>query len=57
MRKDLLGGLSLQPAYAGMASGNVSNVNNFTQVINAPKTPSRRELYRDSKNLLALRGI
>ena len=29
-----------------------SNVNNFTQIINAPKTPSRIELYRDAKNLL-----
>ncbi len=33
-----------------------SVTNNFTQVINAPKTPSRRELYRDGKNLLALKG-
>ncbi|MDE5763743.1 MAG: phage tail tape measure protein [Ruminococcus sp.] len=31
-----------------------SNVNNFTQVINAPKTPSRIEIYRQTKNLLAL---
>ena len=29
-----------------------SNVNNFTQIINAPKTPSRAELYRDARNLL-----
>ena len=29
-----------------------SNVNNFTQIINAPKTPSRIELYRDARNLL-----
>lgn len=34
-----------------------SNVNNFTQVINAPKSPSRIELYRQTKNLLALRGV
>ena len=33
---------------------NISN--NYTQIINAPKTPSRRELYRDGKNLLALKG-
>lgn len=31
-----------------------SNVNNFTQVINAPKQPSRLELYRQTKNLLSL---
>lgn len=31
-----------------------SNVNNFTQVINAPKQPSRLELYRQTKNLLNL---
>lgn len=36
--------------------GVVSNVNNFTQVINSPKTPSRIELYRQTKNLLALKG-
>lgn len=29
-----------------------SNVNNFTQNIYAPKTPSRIELYRDARNLL-----
>ena len=33
---------------------NISN--SYTQIINAPKTPSRRELYRDGKNLLALKG-
>lgn len=36
---------------------NNSNVNNFTQVINAPKSPSRIELYRQTKNLLALKGV
>lgn len=34
-----------------------SITNNYTQVINAPKSPSRRELYRDGKNLLALKGV
>lgn len=33
-----------------------STTNNFTQVINAPKSPSRIELYRQTKNLLALKG-
>lgn len=31
-----------------------SNVNNFTQIINAPKQPSRLQLYRQTKNLLNL---
>ncbi len=35
-------------------SNTTSNVNNFTQVINAPKQPSRLELYRQTKNLLNL---
>lgn len=30
--------------------------NNYTQIINAPKQPSRIELYRQTKNLLALKG-
>jgi phage-related protein/predicted nucleic acid-binding Zn-ribbon protein len=33
-----------------------SNVNNFTQIINAPKAPSRIELYRQTRNLLDLKG-
>ena len=35
---------------------NNSHVNNFTQVINAPKMPSRLELYRQTKNLLVYKG-
>lgn len=35
-------------------SNNTSNVNNYTQIINAPKQPSRLELYRQTKNLLNL---
>ena len=35
-------------------SNSTSNVNNFTQVIKAPKQPSRLELYRQTKNLLNL---
>lgn len=51
---------------AGLTAGNgalnnsVNNarntVNNFTQVINAPQQPSRAELYRQTRNLLALKG-
>lgn len=40
---------------SGTAS-NTSNVNNFTQIINAPKAPSRIELYRQTRNLLELKG-
>lgn len=50
------GGLSINPNYAGVGAGATSNVNNFTQIINAPKQPSRIELYRQTKNLLALKG-
>lgn len=56
MRKDILGALpagGLQPAYAYEGAG---VTNNYTQIINAPKQPSRVELYRDTKNLLALKG-
>lgn len=36
-------------------SNTTSNINNYTQIINAPKQPSRLELYRQTKNLLNLR--
>lgn len=36
----------------GGVGGNIS----YTQIINAPKQPSRIELYRQTKNLLSLRG-
>lgn len=38
------------------ANSNISNTKtqNFTQIINAPKQPSRIELYRQTKNLLSL---
>ena len=39
---------------AGTVGGGV--VNNFTQVINAPKQLSRLEIYRQSKNLLGYAG-
>lgn len=53
----------MSPAIPSPSVGGMSGVvggavtNNFTQIINAPKTPSRIELYRDTKNLLALRGL
>lgn len=40
----------------GAVNENINNskTQNFTQVINAPKQPSRIELYRQTKNLLSL---
>lgn len=54
MRSDLVGGV----APAGVVySGDVYNTYNYYQTINAPKSPSRKEIYRDTKNLLALKGV
>lgn len=47
----------VKSAHNAVSAINNSNVNNFTQVINAPKSPSRIELYRQTKNLLALKGV
>lgn len=43
----------LQPAYAGQPVVN----NYYNQTINSPKQLNRREIYRDSKNLLSLKGV
>ena len=37
----------------GLAAGNVTNNYNFNQTNNSPKSLSRAEIYRDSKNLLS----
>lgn len=42
-----------QGATFGGGSVSTSKVNNFTQIINAPKQPTRLELYRQTKNLLS----
>ena len=47
MRQELQGGIN-----SSTRNLTNNNVNNFTQVINAPKSPSRIELYRDARNLL-----
>lgn len=54
MQKDFSFGVnqSLVPTYVGQPIIN----NYYNQTINAPKQLSRREIYRDSKNLLALKG-
>lgn len=57
MQKDLVGNMGYMqyavPAYAGNTTIN----NNYQQVINSPRIPSRKEIYRDTKNLLALKGV
>lgn len=55
MQKDFSFGVNqnLVPAYAGNTTIN----NYYTQNITAPKSPSRIELYRDTKNLLSLKGV
>lgn len=41
-------------SFSGAPVTNVTN--NYTQTINAPKSPSRIELYRQTKNLLSYQG-
>lgn len=56
MKKDMLSGVQpMVPAYA-MAGGATVINNYYNQTINSPKALNRRELYRDSKNLLSLKG-
>ena len=56
MSRDMLGGMNAGvPAYA-MAGGKANITNNYYQTINSPKALTRREIYRDSKNLLSLKG-
>lgn len=56
MQKDLIGNVqNSSMMYPALAQAS-QITNNYTQVINAPKMPNRHELYRDSKNLLALKG-
>lgn len=55
--KNQLGGLNAGINGAGPTNISTnSKVNNFTQIINAPKQPSRIELYRQTRNLLELKG-
>lgn len=54
---DVIGsGLNGYAGVMGRGTSTKSVINNFTQVINAPKTPSRIDLYRQSKNLLSMKG-
>jgi phage-related protein len=54
MARDFNFGMQPQLAYAGTPV--VNNYYDYNQTINAPKQLSRREIYRDSKNLLSLKG-
>jgi phage-related protein len=56
LEKDLSFGLNPQMQYMNLQPATVNNYNNFNQTINSPKQLTRREIYRDSKNLLSLRG-
>lgn len=57
LEKDLLGSISGIQSMAVPAVAQPATINYYyTQNINAPKVPSRLEIYRDTKNLLALKG-
>lgn len=60
LSQEMLSGLNapkLALAGGGTAGASTTVVNNnYTQTINAPKQPSRLELYRQTKNLLSLKG-
>ena len=47
--------VQLQTGTAGASTSNITNNKdyNFTQIINAPKAPSRLELYKQTRNLLS----
>lgn len=55
MQKDYsLATPQMQMGYAGNPT--VNNYYDFNQTINSPKQLTRRQIYRDTKNLLALKG-
>lgn len=57
MEKDFLEDVrSGSPAFAMAGNGQTIVNNYYNQTINSPKSLTRREIYRDSKNLLALKG-
>lgn len=56
MQKDLSFGLNPQMQYMNLQPATVNNYNNFNQTINSPKQLTRREIYRDTRNLLSLKG-
>ena len=50
--KDMLAALRQQSRLGAVGAMTTTNTSNFTQIINAPKAPSRIELYRQTRNLL-----
>lgn len=50
--KDMLNVLRQQSRIGTAGATTTTNTSNFTQIINAPKAPSRIELYRQTRNLL-----
>ena len=52
---EMLQQLQLRPSVNSSTVSN--NSTTFNQYINAPTAPSRIEIYRQTKNLLALRGV
>ena len=57
LQKDFIGNLGYATAGTNIVNGDTIVNNYYTQNINAPKSPSRKELYRDTKNLLSLKGV
>lgn len=53
MGRDFSFGATMQPAI----SGDVINNYTYNQTINSPTALSRKEIYRDTKNLLSLKGV
>ena len=55
MSRDFSFGGQLQPAIAGDVTNNYNY--NYNQTINSPTALSRKQIYRDTKNLLSLKGV
>jgi hypothetical protein len=55
MQKDFSLGLN-QPQFAYAGQPVVNNYYDYNQTINSPKQLTRRQIYRDTKNLLSLKG-
>lgn len=57
MQKDYMGGFGSMGYAQPIIHGDTTINNNFNQTINSPKQLTRREIYRDTKNLLVLKGV
>lgn len=49
--------LDLQHINSGLVNNTSNQTTNFTQIINAPKQPPLDDMYRTTKNLLALKAV